>query len=184
MGYYQTIGKIGSRFIAPAALMKYGFNLSPMYRRTTARVVHVSKDLTEIRVRLPISYRNRNYVGSIFGGSMFAAVDPFPMVQLINLLESKYIVWDKSAQIFFKRPAYEDLYAVFEYSHDEVNSIRSRVDERSEMEIVRVTPLTDKSGSTVFAEIHKTLYVATKAHYNAKQEARKKRVRAAAEAKG
>jgi len=35
------------------------------------------------------------------------------LVQLINLLVDKYIVWDKSATIKFKRPTKEDLYAQF-----------------------------------------------------------------------
>ncbi|MEL6988648.1 MAG: DUF4442 domain-containing protein, partial [Bacteroidota bacterium] len=64
----------------------YGFNLSPMYRRSVGKIVHVSDDLLKVEIKLPLNYKNRNYVNSIFGGSMFSAVDPIPMVQLINLI--------------------------------------------------------------------------------------------------
>jgi len=105
MSIYQKLGKISPKLIGKHKLLKYGFNLSPMYRTTNARLIDVSEDLLKIQVKLPIKYNNRNYVGSIFGGSMFSAVDPIPMVQLINLLDNEFIVWDKSAEIFFRAPA-------------------------------------------------------------------------------
>ena len=101
MSFYQKIAEIGPRYIGKDKLFKYGFNFSPMYRRSTAKITDVSEDLLNVKVKVPISYKNKNYVNSIFGGSMFSAVDPIPMVQLINLLEDKYVVWDKSAEIFF-----------------------------------------------------------------------------------
>jgi hypothetical protein len=54
-----------------------------MYKRSTAKIIQVSEDLLNVRIKLPISYKNKNYANSIFGGSMFSAVDPIPMVQLI-----------------------------------------------------------------------------------------------------
>lgn len=170
MSLYQKISKIGSKYIGKDKLFKYGFNLSPMYRRTTARVLTVSKDLLHITVKLKISYKNRNYVNSIFGGSLFSSVDPIPMVQLINLLDDDYVVWDKSAQIFFKRPAREHMYADFEYTKDELNTIKQQVSEKKEIEIVKITKLMNKERTTVFCEVHKTIYVADKAFYKNKRK--------------
>ena len=168
MSLYQKIAKIGSKYIGKDKLFKHGFNLSPMYRRSTARVRYVSKDLLHITVKLKISYKNRNYVNSIFGGSLFSSVDPIPMVQLINLLDDDYVVWDKSAQIFFKRPAREHMYADFEYTIDELNTIKQQVSEKKEIEIVKITKLMNKERTTVFCEVHKTIYVADKAFYKNK----------------
>jgi len=39
-----------------------------------------------------------------FGGSIYGALDPIYMVQLINILGGKYVVWDKAATIKFIRP--------------------------------------------------------------------------------
>ena len=169
MSIYQTIAEIGSKFIGKPKLFKYGFNLSPMYRRSTGRITDVSDDMMDIRIKLPISYKNRNYVNTIFGGSMFAAVDPIPMVQLMDILGSDYIVWDKSAEIFFKRPAKENLYAHFSYSVEELDAIKENVALNSETEIVKKTALTNKDGNIVFCEVRKTIYVADKSYFKKKR---------------
>ena len=92
MSIYRTLSRIRMRFASRHTLFKHGFNLSPMYRRTTARVTSITPDLCEATVRLPLSWRNRNYVGSIFGGSLYAAVDPIYMIQLIYVLGEEYVI--------------------------------------------------------------------------------------------
>ena len=141
-----------------------------MYRRSTGRVVFVSKDLSKIRIKIPLSWKNRNYVNSIFGGSMFSAVDPIPMVQLINLLDDSYVVWDKSAVIKFKRPAKENLYAEFRFNEEEIASIKSKVGKENEIEIVKKTILTNKEGNKEFCTVEKIIYVADKNFYKQKRK--------------
>ena len=173
MSLYQSIAQIGTKFIAKHKLFKYGFNLSPMYRRSTARIIYASQDLLHIRIKLPISYKNKNYVSSIFGGSMFSAVDPIPMVQLINLLDNEYVVWDKSAEISFRRPARENLYADFVYTAEELEEIKEKVKLQQEIDIEKVTSLTNKDGSVIFCVVKKTIYVADKSFYKEKRAKRK-----------
>ena len=173
MGFYQQIVKRSGRFISKKTLFKYGFNFSPMYRRSTARIIDVSEDVSTIKVRLKISWKNKNYMGSIFGGSMFSAVDPIPMIQLINLLDDNYIIWDKSVQINFKRPAREHLYASFEFAEEEIEHIKQEVAAESEIEYKKKTLLTNKDGTTIYCEIEKTLYIANKAYYKKKRAERK-----------
>ena len=83
---YKIAFEFLKRFFSEAALFKYGFNISPMYRRSVGRIVFVSSDLHEVFVKIPLNYKNRNYVGAIFGGSMFSATDPIYMIQLMNIL--------------------------------------------------------------------------------------------------
>ena len=173
MSIYRRIAEVGSRYVGKHKLFKHGFNLSPMYRRSTAKVTEVSKDLLTVRIKLPISYKNRNYVNSIFGGSMFSAVDPIPMVQLINLLAGDYVVWDKSAEIFFKRPAKENLYADFIYTLEELDEIRNRVEKNNETEIVKTTLLTSQDRTKTYCEVRKTIYIANKSYYKKKREEQK-----------
>jgi len=172
MSIYQKMAIYGVKIFSKAGLFKHGFNLSPMYRRSTGKIVHVANDLLSVTMKLPISYKNRNYVGSIFGGSMFSAVDPIPMVQLINLLDSEYVVWDKSAEITFKAPAREDLYAEFTYSREELEQLKQTVNNENETVIIKTTKLTNKNKSKVFCEVKKTLYIASKSHYRNKQKKR------------
>lgn len=174
MSFYQKMTAFGKRFVSYHILFKYGFNLSPMYRRSTARVHEVSKDLSQITIKLPLSWKNKNYVGTIFGGSMFAAVDPIPMVQLINLLDEDYVVWDKSAVIKFKRPAKETLYANFVFSKDEVDRIKARVENEREIEIIKSTSLTNKEGDKAYCLVEKTIYIANKEFYKQKRKSKSK----------
>src|ERR1051325_731237 len=89
------------------------FNVFPAYRGTGARVTSIADCLTEVRVRLPLSWRTRNYVGTIFGGSIYGAVDPMYMIMLIKLLGRDYVVWDKAAAIRFRKPGRSTLYTTF-----------------------------------------------------------------------
>lgn len=177
MSFYQKITAFGKRFVSYNVLFKYGFNWSPMYRRSTGRVHTVSKDLSRITIKIPLSWKNKNYVGTIFGGSMFAAVDPIPMVQLINLLGDNYVVWDKSATIKFKRPANETLYGEFIFSSEELGSIKSRVGNDGEIEITKSTILTNKDGTKEFCVVDKTLYIANKTFYKKKRQLKSKSVK-------
>ena len=104
---------------------------------------------------------------------MFAAVDPIPMVQLMNILGDDFVVWDKSAEIFFKRPAKEDLYAEFTYTIDELETLKAKVIAENEVEIIKTTSLTDKNGEVVYCEVKKTIYVADKSFYKKKRAKRK-----------
>ncbi|MDT0605564.1 PaaI family thioesterase [Croceitalea rosinachiae] len=174
MSFYQKLTAIGTKFVSKHKLFKHGFNLSPMYRRSTGKIIEVSEDLMFIKVKLPISYKNRNYVNSIFGGSIFSAVDPIPMVQLMNLLDKNFVVWDKSAQINFKRPAKEDLYADFKFTEEELSRIKADVADNNEIELVKTTFLKNKEGSKVYCEVHKTIYVANKEFYKEKRLKSKK----------
>lgn len=177
MSLYQKIAKVGIKYIGKQKLFKYGFNLSPMYRRSTGRIIKVSEDIMNVTIKIPISYKNKNYVNSIFGGSLFSSVDPIPMVQLINILGEEYVVWDKSAEIYFKKPAKENVYADFSYDKKEIEDIINNVISENEIEIEKHTLITNKDKSIVFCEVKKTIYIASKAFYKKKLELRKQKTK-------
>lgn len=77
-------------------LARWWFNWFPAYRGTGGQITYIAADWSEVRLRLPLNRRTRNYVGTIFGGSMYGAVDPIYMVMLIQVLGPAYVVWDKS----------------------------------------------------------------------------------------
>ena len=156
-----------------ATIFKYGFNLSPMYRRTTARIMYISKDLKEVKIKIPLSYKNKNYVGAIFGGSMFAATDPIYMIQLMQILGDVYVVWDKSATINYKRPAKEAMFCEFIFSAEEIEAIKTQVQNEHEITIEKTTYLKNDTAQ-IFAEVIKTLYIAEKSFYKEKLKKRAK----------
>jgi acyl-coenzyme A thioesterase PaaI-like protein len=139
-------------------LLRLRFNLFPAYRGTGARVTYVSADLREIRIRLPLSWRTRNYVGTIFGGSMYGAVDPILMVMLIENLGPGYAVWDKAATIRFRRPGRSTLHAHFTVDQAELYSIRQALETADRIDREYLVELVDATG-VVHAEIHKTINI-------------------------
>ncbi len=143
---------IGSR------LRRWHFNFFPAYRGTGARITYLADDFREIRVRLPLSRRTRDYVGTIFGGSMYGAVDPVYMVMLIHNLGPGYQVWDKAATIRFRRPGRGTLYARFVLDERELEDIRSALATASTIERVYDVELTDDIG-VVYASVRKTIHI-------------------------
>ncbi|HEX8738493.1 MAG TPA: DUF4442 domain-containing protein [Pyrinomonadaceae bacterium] len=135
------------------------FNFFPAYRGTGARVIYISDDYHKIRVKIPLSWRTRNYVGTIYGGSMYAGIDPIYMLMLIKILGREYVVWDKAAKIRFKRPGKETLFADFLLTEDEIDEIKRLLETAKSVDRVYNVELVDKNGK-VHASIEKTLYIA------------------------
>lgn len=140
-------------------LRRWAMNLFPAYRGTGGRLSYVSDDYTEVHVRLPLSWRTRNYVGTIYGGSMYGAVDPVYMFMLIKLLGREYVVWDKAASIRFRRPGRTTLSARFVVSPSEVEAIKAELQGRKSIDRVYTVELVDDAGE-VHAAVEKTLYIA------------------------
>ena len=168
---YRVLVKFLKRFFSDSQIYKYGFNWSPMYRRTTARITEVSNDLHYVKIRIPINWKNRNYAGSIFGGSMLSATDPIYMIQLIQILGDDFVVWDKTASIKYKRPAKEAIYGKFVFSTEEIQSIKQQLLDQNELEIEKSMTL-ENTKNLVFAEISKTIYIANKSYYKEKLKRR------------
>ena len=168
MSIYKKFIAIATTLFGRNKAFKYGFNISPMYRRSTAKILSISKDMLCVTIKLPISYKNKNYVNSIFGGSMFSATDPIAMTQLITILGDNYVVWDKSSEIFFKRPAKENIYATFLFTENEIKNIKQRVATEKEITVTKIISLTSKDKTITFCEVHKVIYIASKAYYKEK----------------
>ena len=141
-------------------LLRWKFNLFPAYRGTGARITYIAGDWREVRVRLPLSWRSRNYVGTIFGGSLYGAVDPVYMIMLIKLLGPDYIVWDKAAQIRFLKPGKGTLYATFRIDDEELQTIR-KATESGPVDRTYNVELVDE-GSVSHVAVTKTIYIRRK----------------------
>ena len=139
-------------------VFRWGLNLLPCYRGSGGRVSYIAGDWREMRVTLRLNWRTHNYVGTIFGGSLYAAVDPMYMLMLIKLLGPEYVVWDKAASIRFRKPGTGTLFAKFLIDAAELEAIRRAAANAPSVDRVYTVELTDASG-VVYASIEKTLYV-------------------------
>lgn len=139
-------------------LSRWRFNWFPAYRSTGARIEYIAADWQEIRIRLSLNWRTRNYVGTIFGGSMYAALDPIYMIMLIKLLGARYEVWDKAATIRFRRPGRSSLHATFRLDGVELEAIRAGVAQAGKSERQYTVDLTNEVGE-VCASCEKLLSI-------------------------
>ncbi len=142
-------------------VFRWGFNFFPAYRGTGGRVIYIAADWHEVRIKLPLNWRTRNYVGTIYGGSIYASIDPIYMLMLMNILGKDYIVWDKAAAIRFKRPGKATLFADFNLSSEEIGEIKRLAETSRSVDRIYSVELKDKEGK-VHARIEKTLYIAKK----------------------
>lgn len=136
----------------------WSFYLYGCYRGTGGRLTYIAPDWREVRLEIPVSWRTRNYVATIFGGSMYGAVDPIYMLMLIRRLGSDYIVWDKAATIQFKKPGRETLHARFVVSDDEVSAIRAALESERSVDRTYTIDLVTASGE-VCATVEKAIYI-------------------------
>lgn len=133
-------------------------NWWPPFLGSGIKVQTVSPDFRHVRVRLKLSWYNRNYVGTHFGGSLYAMVDPFHMLMAIQALGRDYVVWDKSSSIEFVSPGRGTVSADIRLTDTDVAAMRDATADgrkyhpRFDIEIV------DEQG-TVVARVHKELHV-------------------------
>jgi acyl-coenzyme A thioesterase PaaI-like protein len=164
----QTAGKpMANKHTADQALaarskkLRRFIRLYPPYLGAGVRVTHIAEDFRRIEVEMPLRFYNRNYVGTHFGGSLYSMVDPFYMLMLINILGPDYIVWDKAANIRFKRPGKGVMNATFELTEEKIAEIRAAAEAQHKVEPLFQVLVKDEEGNVV-AEVDKLLYVKKK----------------------
>jgi len=108
-----------------ARALRRVLNLWPPFLFSGIRVLELSDDFGRARVVLKRHWYNRNFVGTHFGGSLFAMTDPFWMVMVLCRLGDGYIVWDKSAAIEFVEATKAPVFAEFVLDDATLDEIRA-----------------------------------------------------------
>jgi acyl-coenzyme A thioesterase PaaI-like protein len=150
-------GRTGAERTHRTWLLKM-INLYPPLLGAGIRVRRTGADRRAFEVRMRLTVFNRNYVGTHFGGSLYAMCDPFFMLILIPALGPEYVVWDKAATIRFVRPGRGTVRAAFDVPDERVEAIRREVDANGRAEPVFTAQVLGSDGEVV-AEVDKTLYV-------------------------
>jgi acyl-coenzyme A thioesterase PaaI-like protein len=142
-------------------------NLWPPLLFAGIRITRLDDDFRAVDVELREHWWNRNYVGTHFGGSMYAMTDPFYMLMMIENLNAgagraksgarKYVVWDKAAAIRYRKPGKGTVRAEFRMSPAEVEEVRAALERTSKLERTFSVRVVDKAGDTV-AEVDKLLH--------------------------
>jgi acyl-coenzyme A thioesterase PaaI-like protein len=141
--------------------LRYVFNFWPAFLFTGIHVTAMSDDWRRARVELRMRPWSKNYVGTHFGGSLFAMTDPFWMILVKECLGSDYIVWDKAAEIEFVKPGKGTVHAEFVVTDKLLDEIRAAT--QSGEKYLRWCPadVIDAQGDVV-ARVRKQIYVRLK----------------------
>src|SRR5438067_12398546 len=141
----------------PSQALRRGVNLWPPFLGAGIRVKHIASDMKAIDVEMKLRWWNANYVGTQFGGSLFAMTDAFYMLMLMANLGRDYVVWDKAASIRYRKPGKGTGRAEFRLSDAQLDEIREKLKTLPKYEPKFTVEVKDEQG-IVIAEVEKVLH--------------------------
>ena len=142
-------------------LFRHGINLWPPFLFAGIHLTELSADYTRARVELRLRPWNRNYVGTHFGGSLFAMTDPFWMLMVLHHLGRDHVVWDKAGEIEFVKPGRGVVRADFTLTPADLDDLRARAAGGAKVLRWFENDVVDADGEVV-ARVRKQLYVRRK----------------------
>lgn len=145
------------------ALVRRLVNFWPPLFFAGIKATRISPDFRTIDVALKLRWYNRNYVGTQFGGSLFAMTDPWYMMMLMHNLGGDYYVWDKSAHIDFTAPGRGPVRAEFRLDDATLDRIRAHTRHGEKYLPEFTVDILDRD-DTLVARVVRTIYVRHKPH--------------------
>ncbi len=106
---------------------RWMMNLYPPLMLNGVRIIRLSSDYRQMTVRVRPGLLNRNLQGSIFGGSLFSAFDPYYPVMLWQILAREGIAtqaWLRAAEINYLFPARSRMTILFKWTEEEINEAK------------------------------------------------------------
>jgi len=136
-------------------------NLWSPFRATGIRVKRIAPDYREIDVELSLNWHNRNYIGTHFGGSLYAMTDPFYMLMLIHVLGPDYFVSHKGGAIEYLIATNEKVGARFVLDDAAIADIKAHTADGRKYLPQFPVEVKNQAGEVVARVVH-TLYIRKK----------------------
>lgn len=136
-------------------------NFYPPFVGAGIRVTHMAKNFKEVRVQMKLTFWNRNYVNTHYGGSLYSMCDPFFMLMLMQILGRDYIVWDKAASIRFKKPGKGIVRATFKITDEDLKNIHEALKTNEKVEPTFHVDILNEENEVV-ASVEKLIYIKKK----------------------
>ena len=144
-----------------SAFARLWLNTYVPYFGAGIRTTELDLDAGIVQIEMPLTALNKNAVGTQFGGSLYAMIDPFYMLLLLHKLGTDHVVWDKAASIDFISPGRGRVTARIELPNEEVELIRGLA--ANNEPVLRTYPIEifGEDGKIV-ARVEKVLYIRRK----------------------
>tara|TARA_B100000902_G_scaffold70982_1_gene76550 strand:- start:1012 stop:1482 length:471 start_codon:yes stop_codon:yes gene_type:complete len=130
-------------------LLKFILNLYPPLLFNRIILKEISDDYKEMRVILKKVFFNINLHKTIFGGSIFAACDPYFPSMYYNIFYykgKKLSIWTKSAKIDYIKPADSSLEFLFKLSEEDINKAELKINENGKYQAYHTVIAKNKNG--------------------------------------
>ncbi|RZL31983.1 MAG: DUF4442 domain-containing protein [Pedobacter sp.] len=117
-----------------------------------------------VDVKISNSFLNRNYNGSIFGGTIYAATDPFYAILFDQLMQRrgfKVRVWLKSASIQYLKPGLTNLYFTLKITDEMIEDAEKSLNDTGKFVKSFPMELFNKKGE-LCATVMNEVYLRTK----------------------
>ncbi len=124
-------------------------------------VVNFGKGFKSVKVLIKKSFLNRNYNNSIFGGTIFAAGDPFYPVLFMQIFTKKgykVIGWSKASEIRYLKPGFTDLHFEISVEEAEIKEAEQMLNEVGKYVKVHHIDIFNTKGE-VCASIRNEIYI-------------------------
>ena len=142
--------------------LRFILNIYGPYLGAGVKVSHIDPSWRELHVSMKLKWYNRNAVGTHFGGSLYAMVDPHLMLLLMKLLGTDYVIWDKAAEIEFIKPGQGPVQAIIRITEADLAQIHRQTAGGNTFLPEFEIQVVDRTGDLV-VRVRKVLYIRKKA---------------------
>lgn len=133
----------------PKFVIKFILNIFPPLLFNRIVLKEISDDFLEMKVVVKKTLFNVNFHKTIFGGSIFSACDPyFPTMyyHIFTKKRRKLIIWLKSAEIQYLKPADSTLRLNFKITQENIELAEKTLNEKGKFEIWHTVKALNKEG--------------------------------------
>jgi acyl-coenzyme A thioesterase PaaI-like protein len=132
-------------------VLKWALRFYPPLLLQRIWIIKFEKGFRGVKVKIVKSLLNKNYNDSIFGGTIFAAADPFYPVLFHQIFLHKgyksVIAWSKSAEIQFLKPGHTSLYLDINITEDEISEAEQMLNTTGKYIRFHAMDIRDKNGA-------------------------------------
>ena len=136
-------------------------NLFPPLLFNRISIQSIKNDFMEVKVRIRHSIINKNFHRTIFGGTIFSAIDPYFPIMYWQIFSRKKLpieVWIKKAEISYKNPAETDLHLKFILIEEDIKKALKGLQKDGRYQVWHVVEAFDENGM-ICAEAKVLVYI-------------------------
>lgn len=103
---------------------KWFMNLYPPNLFNRIVISRISNNFREVEIKVRKSLLNRNLQGTIFGGTLYSAADPYPAIIYWQILKQQDInteAWLKKAEVEYHKPASTSITLKYKITEKEIS---------------------------------------------------------------